>query len=70
MCLAGGTLGLFTGASLLSIIEVIFWGLRYPTNNALLMNFLPSSETLLISTDWSVQNVQKLVCNVYIQYSD
>ena len=44
---------------------------RHPTNNALLINFLLSSdaEILLISTDWayeSAQNVQKRVCNVYI----
>ncbi len=43
----------------------------YPTNNALLINFLLSSdaEILLIITDWaykSVPNVQKRVCNMYI----
>ncbi len=42
-----------------------------PTNNALLINFLLSSdaEILLLSTDWaykSAQNVQRRVCNVYI----
>ncbi len=41
-----------------------------PTNNALLIYFLLSSdaEILLISTDWaykSVPNMQKRVCNVY-----
>ena len=56
-----------------SIVKPHFYLLTstYPTNNALLINFLLRSdaEILLIRSDCaykSAPNVQKLVCNVYI----